>query len=76
MPINVMQNIIGILPKTDNLIVFDPFLGSGTTAIACLENNIDFIGSEIDKTYYEVAEDRINTHMAQVSIWNMEVTNE
>lgn len=76
MPIRVMQNIIGILPKMDDLVVFDPFLGSGTTAIACIENNIDFIGTEVDKTYFEAAEDRINTYTAQVSIWNMEVTNE
>ena len=34
-------------------LVFDPFTGSGTTASAALCNNRKFIGSEIDKTYYD-----------------------
>jgi len=33
----------------------DPFLGLGHTALACLELGIDFIGFEIDPTYYQQA---------------------
>lgn len=43
----------------ENEIIFDPFLGSGTTAIACLNTNRNYIGCEIDKEYFEIAEKRI-----------------
>ena len=43
-----------------NAIVYDPFMGSGTTAIACKNNNRNFIGSEISKEYYLSSLDRIN----------------
>jgi len=58
MPLEVMKNIVGILPK-DKVIV-DPFMGSGTTGIACKELGYDFIGIELDKNYFELAKDRIN----------------
>ena len=41
-------------------IVLDPFLGFGTTAIACLNFNRRFIGIEIAKEYYDIAKERIN----------------
>lgn len=41
-------------------IVFDPFMGSGTTGVACKKLNYDFIGSEISKEQTEYAEKRIN----------------
>lgn len=41
-------------------IVLDMFLGSGTTAVACHETKRQFIGFEIDKSYYDIAQDRIN----------------
>lgn len=42
-----------------NLFNQDCFMGSGTTAIACKNMGVDFIGCEIDKTYYEEAKGRI-----------------
>ena len=57
MPLRVMENIVGILPN-DYLIV-DPFMGTGTTGLACKNLNRDFIGIEIDKEYFEIAEKRI-----------------
>lgn len=56
MPIEVMNNIIGILP--DDYIIIDPFCGSGTTALACMKYNRKFIGIEIDEKYYEISKDR------------------
>ena len=58
MPLKVMENIVGILPR-ENLLVFDPFMGSGTTGIACRKYNIDFVGCEINNEYYEIAKQRI-----------------
>ena len=42
-------------------LVYDPFMGSGTTAVACKELNRNFIGSELDENYYKIAEERINS---------------
>ena len=58
MPLEVMKRIVGILPP--NYTVLDPFMGSGTTGLACKLLNIDFIGIELDKEYYDIANDRIN----------------
>ena len=44
----------------ENEIVLDPFMGTGTTGISCLQNNRTFIGIEIAKEYYEYATERIN----------------
>lgn len=49
MPIQVMKSIIGILP--DGIGVIDPFLSSGTTAVACAEPGVPFIGYEIVDDY-------------------------
>jgi len=40
-------------------IVLDPFMGSGTTAVACKELGINFIGFEIDKEYFKKANERL-----------------
>jgi len=40
--------------------VLDPFMGSGTTGVACLNTGRDFIGIELDKGYFDIAEKRIN----------------
>jgi DNA modification methylase len=57
MPLEVMKRIIGILP-TDYTIV-DPFMGSGTTGLACKLLNRNFIGIEMDVEYYDIAQQRI-----------------
>ena len=58
MPLSVMKNIIGILP--DDYVIIDPFMGSGTTGVACRQLNRKFIGIELDKEYYEIAHKRIS----------------
>lgn len=44
-------------------IVLDNCMGSGTTAIACINTNRKYIGFEIEKEYYDLAIDRINKHL-------------
>ena len=39
--------------------VLDPFMGSGTTGVACVQTGRNFIGIEIDEDYYKIAEKRI-----------------
>lgn len=61
-PVELMERIIKLTTNEGDTI-FDPFMGSGTTAIACLNTNRNFIGSEIDELYFEMAKDRINEHL-------------
>ena len=46
----------------ENEVVLDNCMGSGTTAIACLNTNRNYIGFELDKTYFEVANERVGKH--------------
>lgn len=43
-----------------NDLVFDPFLGGGTTGVAALQENRSFIGIEIDENYFKISKDRID----------------
>ena len=42
-------------------LVYDPFMGSGTTALMCVKTRRDYIGSEISAKYCEIAERRLNS---------------
>jgi tRNA G10 N-methylase Trm11 len=41
-------------------LIFDPFLGSGTTAVACKQLNRKFVGCEINEEYVEIANSRLS----------------
>jgi modification methylase len=58
-PVNLINRIIS---STCAKIILDPFMGSGTTAIASLLNNRQYIGIEISPEYIELAESRINEY--------------
>ena len=45
--------------------IFDPFMGSGTTGVACAQTGRNFIGCEIDPDYFAIAEKRIRNAYAQ-----------
>ena len=45
--------------------ILDPFMGSGTTGVACVNLNRDFIGIELDEGYFKIAEDRIHEYQSQ-----------
>jgi DNA modification methylase len=59
MPLEVMTNIVGILPE--DALIIDPFCGSGTTGAACKKLGRDFIGIDIDKDYVELSQERISS---------------
>jgi site-specific DNA-methyltransferase (adenine-specific) len=48
--------------------VLDPFMGSGTTGVACVQTGRNFIGIEIDPTYFAMAEKRIREAMMQPTL--------
>ena len=69
MPQQVMDNIIGILPKNEKTIIVDCFMGSGTTGIACKKYEVDFIGIELDETYFDIACKRIEEAEKQTTLF-------
>lgn len=58
-PIEWSNWIIKRVAREDKILVYDPFLGSGTVAVSCKRLGHNFIGSEISKKYCEIAEMRI-----------------
>ena len=46
--------------------ILDPFMGSGTTGVACVQTGRNFIGIEIEPKYYEIAEKRIKEAQLQI----------
>ena len=57
-PVNLMKHFIELHTKEGDIVI-DPFLGSGTTAVACLSLNRHFIGIELSPEYCEIAKKRI-----------------
>ncbi len=58
-PVALMEYLIKTYTNEGEL-VLDFTMGSGSTAIACLNTNRKFIGIELDQTYYDIAKKRIN----------------
>lgn len=50
-------------------IVLDNCIGSGTTAIACINTNRNYIGFELEKKYYDIATERIKNHTQQLTLF-------
>lgn len=71
--LNLFKELILDNSNEDDL-VLDPCMGSGTTGVACKELNRNFIGIELDKKYFEVAKNRIETTEQQTSIFDYEVS--
>ena len=57
-PVDMLEYMIEKFSDSGNLIV-DPFMGSGSTGVACVNTNRKFIGIEKDDKYFEIAEKRI-----------------
>jgi site-specific DNA-methyltransferase (adenine-specific) len=51
--------------KRTNL-VLDPFMGIGSTAVACLRLGVDYIGFEIDKSYVKSAKQKIQNMLSEI----------
>ena len=62
-PLLLMQWCLGFLP--DARTILDPFMGSGTTGVACVREGRSFIGIEIDEGYFNIACKRIRDEYAR-----------
>lgn len=60
-PLDITEKIIRNSTREGQL-VLDPFMGSGTTGVAALNNNRNFIGIELDEGYFNIAKNRIENN--------------
>ena len=67
-PLNIVQNLI-INSTQDGGVVLDPFMGSGTTAVACVRTGRNYIGFELNKEYYDKACKRIKLEQTQLTLF-------
>ena len=56
-PVKMVDDLLTCFPNAD--VVLDPFMGSGTTGVACKNLNRKFIGIELDENSFEIAKNRI-----------------
>jgi DNA modification methylase len=68
MPEALVERILKVASKKDYL-VYDSFMGSGTTAIVCLRNNISYIGSELNIENFNNSIKRIEHHKQQTRLF-------
>ena len=57
-PVELLEYLIKTY-SNENDIVLDNCMGSGSTGVACINTNRNFIGIELDDKYYNIAEERI-----------------
>ena len=71
-PMKIIQNLI-LNSTNENDIVFDPFIGSGTTAVAAKNLNRHYIGFEIEKKWCDIAKNRLENILAngQMTMFTM-----
>ena len=67
-PIKLYQEIFRKFAKDGDKIL-DTHLGSGSSRIAAYDAGLDFVGCEIDETYFRLQEERFATHTAQQSLF-------
>lgn len=60
-PVDILNNLI-INSSIENDLVLDPFMGSGSTGVACKNTNRNFIGMELDENYFNIGKERINNY--------------
>jgi len=65
-PIELPYRLIQLYTYKDD-IIFDPFMGSGSTAVAALKSDRNYFGYDIDAEYIKLAEARIASHKLQLS---------
>jgi len=66
-PVSLMRHIVTSSSR-EGATVFDPFMGAGTTGVAAMQTGRDFIGIELDKGYFSIAEKRISNAVAQPAL--------
>ena len=66
-PVSLMCKLVELCAP-EGAIVLDPFMGSGSTGVACVQTGRSFIGIELDEGYFKVAQRRIAEAQAQLAL--------
>jgi len=66
-PLTMLKKLVMQFTQ-DDFTVIDPFMGSGTTGVACVKTGRNFIGIEIDDGYFRIAEKRIHDAELQMRL--------
>ena len=66
-PTGLVQHVLSVMGK--DITILDPFMGSGTTGVACVQTGRNFIGIEIDAGYCEIARKRIEEAKAKSGLY-------
>lgn len=57
-PVDMLEHLI-TSPDYEPQTILDPFMGSGSTGVACVNTNRNFIGIELDQGYFDIGKQRI-----------------
>ena len=68
-PVALIEDLIKTYTNEGNVIL-DNCIGSGTTAIACINTNRKYIGFELDKKYYDIAVERVAQRQKEMDFYN------
>ncbi len=71
-PVKLMEYLCKLTATPTGGVVLDPFMGSGTTGVACANTGREFIGIEIDKKWCEVSAKRIKAAQCNLSVKQMD----
>jgi DNA modification methylase len=63
----LFERLVSALPDAETIL--DPFMGSGTTGVACANLGRKFIGIEIEPKYFDIACERIEAAYAQMRLF-------
>ena len=66
-PVRLLERLMELCSDVDS-VVLDPFMGSASTAVACMNSGRNFIGFEIDPEYYERSSKRIQEHQPRLAL--------
>lgn len=66
-PVRLLERLLALTTKPGD-VVLDPFSGSCSTAVACINTNRKYIGFEIDKEYYDAGIHRINETLKDLKL--------
>ncbi|WP_256097294.1 site-specific DNA-methyltransferase [Brachyspira hampsonii] len=58
-PVALMERLVRLVSDENNTIL-DPFMGGGSTGVACINTNRKFIGIELDDEYFDTAVKRVS----------------
>jgi len=70
-PLKLMQYLVRLVTRKGG-VVLDPFMGSGTTAVACKFEEMNFIGFERENDYANIAKERVENYLSEYEIESYE----